>query len=320
VAHGKSLYPLKLLAGSSNRPLAEEIASHLGVPLADLHVNKFSDGEINVEIGESVRGAEVFVVQSTSTPSNDHLMELLIVIDALKRASAAYVTAVIPYYGYARQDRKVAPRAPITAKLVADLLATAGAQRVVSMELHAGQIQGFFDVPVDHLYSSPVFVRYLTERYGRDGDLVIVSPDAGGVERARAYCKRLDAPLAIVDKRRTQPNVAEVMSVIGDVEGKTAVILDDMIDTAGTLTQAAKALLDRSARRVIAAATHAVLSGPALRRIAESAIEEVVVTNSIAPRADTKACGKIKILSVAPLFAEAIRRIHEGDSVSSLFG
>ena len=291
----------------------------MGVRLGDLIVNKFSDGEINVEIGESVRGHDVFVLQSTSTPCNDNIMELLITIDALKRASAGSITAVVPYYGYARQDRKVAPRAPITAKLVADLVATAGTQRVVSMELHAGQIQGFFNVPVDHLYSSPVFLSHLQERYGRGGDLVVVSPDAGGVERARAYCKRLDAPLAIVDKRRTQPNVAEVMNVIGEVKGKTAVILDDMIDTAGTLTQAAAALLDRGAKRVLAAATHGVFSGPAIKRIAESGIEEIVVTNTIAMRADTKACGKIRVLSVAPLFGEAIRRIHEGDSVSSLF-
>ena len=310
---------LKFFAGTSNRVLAEEIGAALGVPLGDLRVNKFSDGELNVEIGESVRGADTFVVQSTSTPANDHIMELLIVIDALKRASAGSITAVIPYYGYARQDRKVAPRAPITAKLVADLIETAGAQRVVSMELHAGQIQGFFNVPTDHLYSAPVFLGYLQEHYAKHGNLVIVSPDAGGVERARAYCKRLDAPLAIVDKRRTSPNVAEVMNVIGDVKGKDAVILDDMIDTAGTLTQAASALMERGARRVSAASTHAVLSGPAIRRIVESPIDEVVVTNTIATRADTRACSKIRVLSVASLFAEAIRRIHEGDSVSSLF-
>jgi ribose-phosphate pyrophosphokinase len=310
---------LKIFAGNSNHPLAEEIASSLAVPLGDCQVTKFSDGEIQVDIGESVRGADTFVIQSTSTPANDHLIELLILIDALKRASAASITAVIPYYGYARQDRKVAPRAPITAKLVADLIVTAGAHRVVSMELHAGQIQGFFDIPVDHLYSSPVFIEYLRKKHGRPEDLVIVSPDAGGVERARAYSKRLNARLAIVDKRRTSPNVAEVMNVIGEVEGADAIILDDMIDTAGTLTQAAKAIADRGARRVLAIATHPVLSGPAIKRIAESAIEEVVVTDTIPLRSDAKGCSKIRSLSVAPLFAEAIRRIHDGDSVSSLF-
>jgi ribose-phosphate pyrophosphokinase len=311
--------PLKIFTANSNRELAGEIASCLGVPLGDCEVSKFSDGEVNVDIGESVRGADTFVVQSTSTPANDHLMELLILVDALKRASAGSITAVVPYYGYARQDRKVAPRAPISAKLVADLLAASGAQRVVSMELHAGQIQGFFDVPFDHLYSSPVFLEYLRKRFRSFEELVIVSPDAGGVERARAYSKRLDAKLAIVDKRRTGPNVAEVMNVIGEVEGMDAVILDDMIDTAGTLTQAVKALLERGARRVTAMATHAVLSGPALGRIVESPLEELVVTNTIPLRPEARACGKIRVLSVASLFAEAIRRIHERDSVSSLF-
>jgi ribose-phosphate pyrophosphokinase len=311
--------PLKIFTANSNRELAGEIASSLGVPLGDCQVSKFSDGEVNVDIGESVRGADTFVVQSTCTPANDHLMELLILVDALKRASAGSITAVVPYYGYARQDRKVAPRAPISAKLVADLLAASGAERVVSMELHAGQIQGFFDVPFDHLYSSPVFLEYLRKRFRSFEELVIVSPDAGGVERARAYSKRLDAKLAIVDKRRTGPNVAEVMNVIGEVEGMDAVILDDMIDTAGTLTQAVKALLERGARRVIAMATHAVLSGPALGRIVESPLEELVATNTIPLRPEAKACGKIRVLSVASLFAEAIRRIHERDSVSSLF-
>jgi ribose-phosphate pyrophosphokinase len=311
--------PLKIFAGNSNRPLAEEIASCLGVGLGSCEVTKFSDGEIEVEIGESVRGADCFVIQSTSTPANDHLMELLILIDALKRASADSITAVIPYYGYARQDRKVAPRAPISAKLVADLLTAAGARRVVTMELHAGQIQGFFNVPVDHLYSSPVFLEDVRSRYRNPSELVFVSPDAGGVERARAYSKRVDATLAIIDKRRPTPNVAEVMNVIGDVDGLDAVILDDMIDTGGTLAQAARALVERGARKVVAMATHAVLSGPALKRLGEAPIEEVVVANTIPLRADARGLGKIRTLSTAPLFAEAIRRIHEKDSVSSLF-
>ncbi len=310
----------KLFAGNSNRPLAEAIARELGRPLSRCDVGRFSDGEIQVEIGENVRGCDTYIIQSTCSDANVNLMELLIVIDALKRASAGTINAVLPYYGYARQDRKVAPRVPITAKLVADLLEAAGATRVVSMDMHAGQIQGFFDIPFDHLYAAPVLLDHMRRRFeGRSEDLVIVSPDAGGVERARAYSKRLGAALGIVDKRRLKANVAEVLNVIGDVQGKVAVLLDDMIDTAGTLTQAANALVDKGAARVFAYATHAVLSGPAVERITRSPIEEVVVTDSIPLSAAAIGCQKIRALSCASLFAEAVRRIHHGDSLSSLF-
>lgn len=286
------------------------------------HVSRFSDGEIWVEIGENVRGQDVFVMQSTSTPVNDHLMELLIMIDALKRASAGRITAVVPYYGYARQDRKVAPRTPISAKLCADLLAAAGVDRVMSMDLHAGQIQGFFDIPFDHLYSAPIMLEYLRDTLVAafsPEDVVIVSPDTGGVERARAYAKRLGSQLAIVDKRRTGPNVAEVMNIIGEVKGKVAVLLDDMIDTAGTITQAAAAIADRGAVRLFALSTHAVLSGPALKRLGDSKIEKIIVTDTIPLGADAKGSPKFVVLSVAKLLAEGIRRIHNNDSVSSLF-
>ncbi|HUL59644.1 MAG TPA: ribose-phosphate pyrophosphokinase [Anaeromyxobacteraceae bacterium] len=310
----------RVFSGNSNRPLAEAIAASLGRPLAKATVGRFSDGEIQVEIGENVRGMDTFVIQSTSPDANMNLMELLIMIDALKRASASSIVAVIPYYGYARQDRKVASRSPISAKLVADLIETAGATRVVSMDMHAGQIQGFFDVPFDHLYAAPVLLEHMRRRFDGDAeDVVIVSPDAGGVERARAYSKRLGSTLGIVDKRRTNPNVAEIMNVIGEVQGKIAVLLDDMIDTAGTLTQAANALIDKGAARVYAYATHAVLSGPAVERIAKSPIDEVVVTNTIPLAPAAVACNKIRSLSVAGLLAEAIRRIHEADSLSSLF-
>ena len=310
----------RVFSGNSNRRLAESMAKELGRTIGRATVGRFSDGEIQVEIGDNVRGLDTFVIQSTSPDANMNLMELLIMMDALKRASAASITAVVPYYGYARQDRKVASRSPITAKLVADLLETAGATRVVSMDMHAGQIQGFFNVPFDHLYAAPVLVEHMRKRFDGDAqNVVVVSPDAGGVERARAYAKRLGSTLGIIDKRRTKPNVAEIMNVIGEVHGKTAVLLDDMIDTAGTLTQAANALIDKGAVKVYAYATHAVLSGPAVERITKSPIEEVVVTATIAARPEVEACRKIRSLSVAGLLAEAIRRIHSADSLSSLF-
>jgi len=308
---------IKIFSGNSNSALSSEICAFLNVPMGKASVKTFSDGEITVEIQENIRGRHVFVIQSTCTPVNHNLMELLVMIDAMKRASAGFITAVIPYYGYARQDRKAAPRTPITAKLVADLINAAGATRVLCMDLHAGQIQGFFNIPVDHIYAMPVALSYIKEKMG--DDLVVVSPDAGGVERARAHAKRLGAALAIIDKRRTGPNVAEVMHIIGDVEGKTAIIVDDMVDTAGTLTQAAKALADNGAKKVCASCTHAVLSGPAIERINDSVLEELVVTNSIPLTEAGRRSGKIKVLSVAPLLGEAIRRIHSDDSVSSLF-
>jgi ribose-phosphate pyrophosphokinase len=308
-----------ILSGSSNRPLAQKICNKLGKPLGHADIRRFSDGEVFVEIRENVRGRDVYVIQSTCCPANDTVMELLIMIDALKRASAKDITAVIPYYGYARQDRKVAPRTPISAKLLADLLTTAGATRVVSMDLHAGQIQGFFNIPFDNLFGSPVILEYLRKEMSGKGDLVIVSPDAGGVERARAFAKRLDASVAMIDKRRTGPNVAKAMNVIGDVKGKTAVILDDMIDTAGTLTEAGHAVLEHGAKKVFAAASHGVLSGPAIERIKNSSIEKVIVTDTLLLSQTALECGKIVQLSVADVLAEAIHRIHNYDSVSSLF-
>ncbi|MBF8250765.1 MAG: phosphoribosylpyrophosphate synthetase [Deltaproteobacteria bacterium] len=308
---------LKLFSGNSNRPLAQEMCDSLGIQLGKATVKRFSDGEIFVEIEENVRGADVFVVQSTCCPGNDNLMELLIMMDALKRASAKRITAVLPYYGYARQDRKVAPRTPITAKLVADLITTAGADRILCMDLHAGQIQGFFNIPVDHLYATPVILDYIKKNF--DDDIVIVSPDAGGVERARAFAKRLNCSLAIIDKRRTAPNVAEVMNIIGDVVGKVAIMVDDMVDTAGTLTQGAKAVKDNGAKKIYAISTHPVLSGPAISRIEQSVMEELVVTNTIPLTKEGAACKKIKVLSVSSLLAEAIKRVYIGDSVSSLF-
>ncbi|MBI5453645.1 MAG: ribose-phosphate pyrophosphokinase [Deltaproteobacteria bacterium] len=307
---------IKVFTGNSNKGLALEICEHLGIQLGKSEVKSFSDGEVYVDIQESVRGVEVYVVQSTCMPCNNNLMELLIMLDAFKRASASSVTAVIPYYGYARQDRKVAPRTPITAKLVADLITVAGATRVVCVDLHAGQIQGFFNIPVDHLYATPVLLNYIKENF--QDDLVVVSPDAGGVERARAFAKRLSANLAIIDKRRPRPNVSEVMNIIGDVEGRTAIILDDMIDTAGTITQAAEALKINGARQVYACCTHAVLSGPAIDRLEKSPIKELVVTNTI-PKREEATSEKVKRLSVGPLLGEAIKRIHFGESVSSLF-
>jgi ribose-phosphate pyrophosphokinase len=308
---------LRVFTGNSNVSLSQMICEHLGIPLGKAQVKKFSDGEINVEINESVRGMDVFVVQSTSPPANDHLMELLILIDALRRASAARINAVIPYYGYARQDKKVFPRASISAKLVADLITTAGASRLLTIELHASQIQGFFNIPVDHLYASPILLDYLNERF--QGDLVIVSPDAGGVERARAFAKRLNVALAIIDKRRDMPNVAKVMYIIGDVRGKDSILLDDIVDTAGTLANAAFALKEEGTENVYAYCTHPVLSGQAIERLMESPLKEVIVTDTIPLRGEAVSCKKLKVLSVAPLLAEAIKRIHQDESVSSLF-
>jgi len=307
-----------VFGGNGNPALANDIANHLEMPLSKMQVSRFSDGEVWVEIKENVRGVDAYVVQSTCAPANDNLMELLIISDALRRASAASITAVIPYYGYGRQDRKVAPRTPITAKLVADLIVTAGVQRVLTIDLHAGQIQGFFNIPVDNLYSMPVMLNdYLRKNF--DSSACFVSPDAGGVERARAYSKRMGASLAIVDKRREKANVSEVMHVIGDVEGKTCILVDDMVDTAGTLTNAATALKKHGATKIVACCTHPVLSGPAITRITESAIDELVVTNTIPLTQEAKDSGKVRQLSVASLLAEAIKRIHHSDSVSSLF-
>ena len=308
---------LKIFSGNANPALAHEICACLGQKLGEATVSSFSDGEIRVKVDENVRGADVFVVQSTCQPVNDSLLELLIIIDALKRSSANRITAVIPYFGYGRQDRKDQPRVPISAKLVADLISTAGADRVLTMDLHAGQIQGFFNVPVDHLYALPVLLDYITKK--EIADLVVVSPDAGGVERARAFAKRLQANLAIIDKRREGPNQAQIMNIIGDVQGKSVMLLDDMIDTAGTIVQGAQACADKGAREVWAACTHAVLSGPALDRITKSCLTQVVVTNTIPMRGKAQACSKLHQLSVAPLLGEAIRRIHEDESVSSLF-
>jgi ribose-phosphate pyrophosphokinase len=307
-----------LFTGNANPELAQEITQVLGSPLGEARVSRFSDGETFCEVRENVRGLDTYVVQPTSSPVNDNVMELLILCDALRRASAASITAVIPYYGYARQDRKVAPRTPITSKLVADVLVAAGATRVVCVDLHAGQIQGFFNIPFDHLHALPVFLDdYLKLRF--DANAVVISPDAGGVERARAYSKRLGASLAIVDKRRERANVSEVMNIIGDVEGLDCIIVDDIIDTAGTLCNAARALMDHGAKSVVACASHGVFSGPAIQRIQESALQEVVVTNSIAPSEEARACKKIRVLSIGRLLGEAIRRIHNSDSVSSLF-
>ena len=314
---------LCLLAGNSNRALAQKIAENLGTPLSQATIRRFSDGEIFVEINENVRGKDVYILQSTGAPANDNLMELLIMIDALKRASVNSITAVMPYYGYAREDRKVAPRTPISAKLVADILTSAGATRVVSMDLHAGQIQGFFDIPFDNLYALPVFVEHFQKKlFQKDEKIVFVSPDAGGVERARAFAKRIDASVAMIDKRRTGPNVAKAMNLVGTVEGMTAVILDDIIDTAGTLVEAAETVKKNGATKIYASATHGVLSGPAIDRIKASVIEKVIVSDTIALRTEAeelRKAGRIEVLSVANLLAEAIRRIHSFDSVSSLF-
>jgi ribose-phosphate pyrophosphokinase len=308
---------LKIFTGNANRPLAEEICIHLNKWMGEAVVRVFSDGEIHVQINENVRGTDVFVIQPTSTPVDRHLMELLLMIDALKRASAQRITAVLPYYGYARQDRKDKPRVPISARLIAAILETAGADRVLTLDLHAPQIQGFFDIPVDHLFSMPVMIDYY--RPLNVPDLTVVSPDAGGVERARGFAKRLNAPLAIIDKRREEANVAEVMNVVGEVRGRHCLIVDDLIDTAGTLVKGAEALLEKGAKSVSACATHAVLSGPAVSRIEESELREVVITNSIPLSEAARRCSRIKSLSIAELMASAIRSIHEETSVSTLF-
>ncbi len=307
---------LKVFTCNANPKLAKEIADHIGLPLGNAEVVRFSDGEIQIKLNESVRGADVFVIQSTSAPVNQNLMELLIMVDALKRASAKSINVVIPYYGYARQDRKARARDPITAKLVANLMETAGAHRVIAMDLHATQIQGFFDIPVDHLLGVPILAKYFQEK--ELSDIVVVSPDHGGVTRARKLAERLEAPIAIIDKRRPEPNVAEVMNIVGNIEGKTAILIDDMIDTAGTITLAANALIESGAKGVYACCTHPVLSGPAIDRIANSKIEELIVTNSIALTED-RLIPKINVLSVAPIIGEAIIRVHEELSVSKLF-
>jgi ribose-phosphate pyrophosphokinase len=310
---------VSIFSGNANRPLAEEICQVLEFPLGKTRVSRFSDGETFCVIEENVRGVDTYVVQPTCSPVNDNVMELLIMVDALRRASAGSITAVMPYYGYARQDRKVAPRTPITSKLVADLLVAAGVDRVVAVDLHAGQIQGFFNIPFDHLFAMPALLDdHLRQNYG-GRDVVLVSPDAGGVERTRAFAKRLGGTLAIIDKRRERANVSEVMNIVGDVEGKPCLILDDLIDTAGTLVNAANALVKAGAKSVAACATHAVLSGPAVSRIAESPLTEVIVTNTIPLRPVAGPTGKFRVISIARLLAEAIRRIHHSDSVSSLF-
>jgi ribose-phosphate pyrophosphokinase len=309
---------LILFTGNSNPNLATAVAHDLGVALGAAEVRTFSDGEILVEIDENVRGGDVFVLQSISTPVNDHLMELLLMLDALKRASAKRITAVMPYYGYARQDRKVAPRVPISAKLIADLVTTAGASRVLTVDLHAGQIQGFFNIPVDNLYATPVLLPYIRERVG-GAEVAVVSPDAGGVERARAVAKRLDAGLAIIDKRRARPNEVAEMRIIGDVEDRCAVLVDDIVDTAGTIVTAAGALRKAGARKVIGCCTHGVLSGPAIERLVNSDMEEIVVTDTIPLTAAAAQSGKVVVRSVAHLLAEAIRRTHDEESISTLF-
>lgn len=310
---------MKLLSCNSNAPLSQAMADVLGVPLTSASIKRFSDMEIFVEVKENVRGEDVFLIQSTSYPANEHIMELLITLDALKRSSARRVTAVIPYFGYARQDRKPGPRTPITAKLVANLITSAGADRVLTVDLHAGQIQGFFDIPVDHLYARPVIVSDIRAQFSDMGNVVVVSPDVGGVVRARSLASRIDADLAIVDKRRERAGVSEVMNIIGDVEGRDCILFDDIVDTAGTMCNAADALMERGAKTVSAYATHGVLSGPAIARISASKLRSLVVTDSIAQPEAVKACNNIRILSVAPLFAEAVKRIAEESSVSSLF-
>lgn len=312
-----STYGMKIFSGNSNIQLAQQICETLGIPMGAILVSRFSDGEIRVEIRENVRGADVFVVQSGGYPVNDHLMELLVIIDALKRASARRITAVMPYYCYARQDRKNKPRVPITARLVADLISRAGAHRVLTMDLHAGQIQGFFDIPVDNMYASPILLPYIRENFNHDS--VMVSPDAGGVARARAYARRLKAGLAVIDKRRSDANEAVAMNIIGEVAGKSAIVLDDMVDTAGTLGEAVNTLLDKGAREVHACVTHAVLSGPAVERIEKSALKSLIVTDTIPLRPEAAQCKKIKCLPSCRLFSEAIRNIHNEDSISTLF-
>ncbi|HSL60477.1 MAG TPA: ribose-phosphate pyrophosphokinase [Desulfotignum sp.] len=308
---------LSIFAGNSNPLLSDRISEYLAKPLGRLKVNRFSDGEIQVEIHENVRKQEIYVIQSTCNPVNDHLVELLLLIDAFKRSSASRITAVIPYFGYARQDKKVSPRVPISAKMVADLLENTGVDRVITMDLHAGQIQGFFSVPVDNLYAAPIIIDDIKTRDPEN--LVVVSPDAGGVERARAYAKRLHCSLAIVDKRRSAPNQAKAMAIIGEVEDKIAIVIDDMVDTAGTLTEAAGVIQEKGARQVHAYCTHPVLSGPAIDRISQSALDSLVATDTIPLSAEAQKCEKIKTLSIAKLVGEAIMRSYRGDSVNSLF-
>ncbi len=309
---------MKILAGNSNLTLATAVSEILGIPLTQAAIQRFADKEVYVEILENVRGEDVFLIQSTSYPTNDNLMELLIMIDALKRGSAKRITAVIPYYGYARQDRKTSPRSPISAKLTANLITVAGASRVLTFDLHSAQIQGFFDIPVDNLFASPVFATHILERYGKD-NVSIVSPDIGGVGRARAIAKRLDADLAIIDKRRERAGVSEVVNVIGDVKGQHLILIDDIVDTAGTLCNAAEVLMNEGAASVQAYVTHGVLSNPAVEKIKSSPLAEFVITNSIEANEEVKKCAKIKTLSIAPLLAEAIKRIYEEKSVSVLF-
>jgi ribose-phosphate pyrophosphokinase len=308
---------LKVFTGSAHPQLSREIADFLGIALGQARLRRFPDSEVSFQIDENIRGADVFIVQPTSSPVDQHLMEMLVMIDAFRRSSAARITAVIPYYGYARQDRKDKPRVPISAKLVANLLSAAGTNRVLTMDLHKAQIQGFFDIPVDHLFAAPVIVEYCSRLHHEN--LTIVSPDAGGAERARAYAKRLDAELAVVDKRRTEDGTAEVMNVIGDVRGRTCILQDDIIDTAGTIQKAAAALKDAGAERVLACAVHGVLSGPAIERIEKSPLDQLIVTNSVPLRIEGQQCRKIVVLSVARLLGQAIRNIHEETSVSSLF-
>jgi len=308
---------MKLFGGTSNPSLTDEVCRYLGIQPGKILAKTFSDGETQIEIHENIRGMDVVVLQSTCTPVNDNLMQLLIIMDALKRASAKRITAIIPYYGYGRQDRKVKPRVPISAKLVADLITVAGANRVVSMDLHAGQIQGYFNIPVDNIFAAPLLLMHIRRHF--QDNIVIVSPDAGGVERARAFAKRLEVSLAIIDKRRDAPNIAEAMNIIGEVEGKTAIMLDDMVDTAGTLAQAARALKMRGASNLYACCTHPVLSGPAIERIEESPIDKLVVTNTIPLSEKARNCRKIVVLSVSELLGETIKRIWTSHSVSTLF-
>lgn len=316
IAHGNNI---KIFTANSNPGFAQMIAEKLGTKLGDAQVGKFSDGEIFVNINETVRGADVFIVQSTCSPVNDNLMELLIMIDAFKRASAGRITAVIPYFGYARQERKAKARDPISAKLCADIITTAGADRVLTMDLHASQIQGFFDIPVDHLLGAPILANYYKEKFaGKEAETVVVSPDLGSVTRARKFASKIDVPIAIIDKRRPKANVSEVMNIIGDIKDKNVILVDDMIDTAGTIVNGAKALKDRGAKSVFACCSHAVLSGPAIERISDSVIEELLVLDTV-PLTPEKQIDKIKVLSVAPIFAEAIDRIYEDVSVSPLF-
>lgn len=311
-------YPIKVVCGNSNPMLTAEICEYLQIPQGKVSVTHFSDGEVGIKFNENIRGTDLFIVQSTSYPANNNLMELLLMIDAAKRASAERITAVIPYYGYGRQDRKDQPRVPISSKLVANLITSAGADRVLAMDLHADQIQGFFDIPVDHLYAAPVIIDYIREKYPNSKELMIISPDAGGVDRARSFAKRLRCGLAIIDKRRPRANVAEIMNIIGDVEGHHCIIVDDIIDTAGTVCKAAAAIKERGALSVSASITHAVLSGEAIPRIMDSPLDEVIVSNSI-PLRGKQDFPKAKVLSVARLLAEAIHRIHTNSSVSSLF-